>query len=197
MRTSDRSRRPVPAFQLPSPRKTREGKRVLDVRVSARRGQARLRRPAGAPPQRAHDGQSEVARQIVGLVEAAVEPSPGMQGHGNHAVSIAQQVGARGPHHGRERRGEDPSPFVLERVDDLPQRSVVPAGAPRGLQHGRLAPAARTERVRRAARRPARRRSVRSRAASGEAPRPSTRRRRGPTTAGRAAPRTPHTPARA
>jgi hypothetical protein len=54
--------------------------------------------PAAAqhPP----DWQTEAARQVVGLIEAALQGAPRMQRHRHDGISAAEDVSAGRPHQG-------------------------------------------------------------------------------------------------
>jgi hypothetical protein len=75
--------------------------------------------------------QSELAREIVSLVEAAAQPPPGMERHGDDSFRPAEHVGARFAQPRAERDCECATPLVFERVQKVAQRALVAAGTAR------------------------------------------------------------------
>jgi hypothetical protein len=67
------------------------------------------------------DRRAEATREVVGLVEAALEGAQRMQGNGHDGVRAVEHVGAGRAHQRGQRRGQRASFSVLEGVDDLPQ----------------------------------------------------------------------------
>jgi hypothetical protein len=98
--------------------------------------------------QDAPDGQSQRAAQIVGLVEAALERSDGMERDWHDRIRAGQQICAGLAHQRAERSGQQAPALVLERMHDRSQRALVPAGASRQRIHRRLPAASRAVRVR-------------------------------------------------
>ena len=76
------------------------------------------RRPAGWPAagrgargaSARHDRQAELARQVVGLIEAACNGAQRMERHRHDGVRVLEQVRAGLAHHAPERFGEQPAP---------------------------------------------------------------------------------------
>jgi hypothetical protein len=93
------------------------------------RRQAGLRRTAAPAPQYSPHRQTEVHRDVVGLVEAAVpEPHP-MQRNGHDGVRAVERVRAFRAHPSREHGGDHSPLAVFQRVNHLPQRAVIDPGA--------------------------------------------------------------------
>ena len=69
-------------------------------------------------PQDTPDGQPELARKVVGLVETALERAERMERNGNHGVRARQKIGTFVPQKRRKRPGEPAPALVLERVND-------------------------------------------------------------------------------
>lgn len=86
------------------------------------------------PAKDAPDRQADVAREIVGLIEAAMHRAPWVQGHGHHGVGADQDLGASGGHERRQRGRERPTPLELEGVNGGAQGTRVDAGAARHLE---------------------------------------------------------------
>jgi hypothetical protein len=126
-----------------------ERKRGANVGVALRGGQAGLRRAVTNAPKHMPDRKSHLPRQVVGLVEAALQRPQRMKRDRNHRVRAREKVGAGGPQQRAERTREDAAAVVLERVDDLPERSVIAAGASRERDASSRSAAARAERSRR------------------------------------------------
>jgi len=126
----------------------REG--AAHVAVTPGRRQPGLRRAVSRSAQHAPDRQPEGAAQVVGLVEAALERSIGVQGHRHDGVGPREEVGAGVPHQGAKRGGQHAPALVLEGMHDRAQRTFVAAGAARQREHRRLPAASRTARVGRA-----------------------------------------------
>ena len=87
--------------------------------------------------------------EIVRLIEPSVQRTPGVQRDGHDCVGVRQDLGSRLREETGEGHREHPPTLVLERVNDLTQRPVVPARASRRPQHRWLTPAAWTERLHR------------------------------------------------
>ena len=96
-----------------------------------------------APPaQDASHRQSQMAREIVGLIESALNLARDAAERGRpHPPSWRDPL--RRSHHRRQARGEHAAPLVLERMNDVAQRAVVSARAPRRLEQRWMAPTAR------------------------------------------------------
>jgi hypothetical protein len=99
------------------------------------------------PAQRAPDRQPELAGKIVGLIEAALNRPERMQRHRDDGVGAGEQVPPGLAQQRGERRGEHAPALILEGMDDLPERAVIPAGTASDGQPRGLAPAARAERA--------------------------------------------------
>ena len=84
-----------------------------------------MRRPE--PPQRIDDGTIEACRQIACLVEAAAQPAPRVQRHRHHIIAVVEQRAPCIAQQPAERIRERSSSFVLECVDDIPERAFVAA----------------------------------------------------------------------
>jgi len=96
----------------------RVGRAHVGVTPSGRQG--RLRRPVPAATQRAPDWQTELTRQVVGLIEAALPDADGMERHGHHRVCAREYIAARFTHEPAEWLGEQPAAFVFEGMNDVP-----------------------------------------------------------------------------
>jgi hypothetical protein len=81
-------------------------------------------------PQDGPDREAEVPREIVCLVEASTGRPPPRQGNWDHRVRSVEHLAAGLAHQASQRVGKRPTAFVLEGVDDVPKRSIVPPGAP-------------------------------------------------------------------
>jgi hypothetical protein len=99
------------------------------------------------PPQRAPDRQPELARKVVGLIEAALNRPERMQRNRDDGVGAGEQVPPGLAKQRGEWRGEHAAALILEGMDDLPERAVIPAGTACDRQPRSLAPAARAERA--------------------------------------------------
>jgi len=131
---------------------------VTHVAVSPRGGQAGLRRRRAHAPQRMASRQADVAREIGGLVEAALAAPRWMERNRNRAAGAVEHVGAARLHQCRERPRERSAAFVLEGVNHGAQRAVVRADRAGTIDGAIRAPAARTPRQRQADRAPRRQR---------------------------------------
>jgi hypothetical protein len=78
------------------------------------RRQPRLRTAMRTPPQGAPDGQAELPRQIVGLVEPATDRSHRVQRNRHHGVRGIQQISAAFAHQLTKRLGEETVATLLE-----------------------------------------------------------------------------------
>lgn len=94
-------------------------------------GQACLRRAVIGATEPAPDRESQLTREIVGLVEAATQTTPWMERNGHDGVRAGEDVCARVAQPGAERDGEGPPALILERLQDLAERAVVAAEAAR------------------------------------------------------------------
>jgi len=95
------------------------------------RRQSSLWRVVSRPPQQAPHRKSQRAGEVVGLVESACQGPVRMEGHGHDRIDARQHIGARAAHQRPERRSQRAAFFVLERVHNRAQRSLVAAGAAR------------------------------------------------------------------
>jgi hypothetical protein len=129
----------------------RVGRAHVAVTLSGRQG--RLRRPVPASTQRPPHRQTELARQIVGLIESALPDADGMERHGHHRVRTREYIAAGFTHEPAERLGEQPAAFVFEGVNDAPQRAVVDPGTARHRKPRLATPAPHAERTGRTIRR--------------------------------------------
>ena len=95
-------------------------------------GPRQLDLPTGVTlaPQRGQDRHAEVQREVVRLIEPSPPPPQCMQRHRNGDVGASQPLAGGAPHQACKRSSQRPSPFVLERVNDLAQRAGVHAGRP-------------------------------------------------------------------
>ena len=73
------------------------------------------------------DRKVEIVRECSGLVEATAPPAQRMQGDGNHAGGICQEIAAGRAHQAGQRAGERLPVLVFERVDDRAERTVIEA----------------------------------------------------------------------
>jgi hypothetical protein len=106
-----------------------ERERVADIRVAPRSWEAGLRRTGAPAAQHTPYGQPHRAREIVGLIEAALTLAPPMKRHRHNRVSACEHVAAMLAHQPAERRGEHATTVVFQRVNDFPKRPIVPAAA--------------------------------------------------------------------
>jgi hypothetical protein len=106
----------------------------FQIPVPIGRRQRRLRRPVAAPAQGAPDRQTQLAREIIRLIEPAPQGAQRMEGDRNHGVCFVEHVGAREAHHATQRLGEQAPLVVLEHVNDFAQRAFIPSGATRDLE---------------------------------------------------------------
>ena len=75
--------------------------------------------------QERHDGNAEVSREIIGLIEAAlIFPAP-MQRNRHDEVGIAQEPGTGCAHHASKRPGNRSALLVFQRMDDFFHASVI------------------------------------------------------------------------
>jgi hypothetical protein len=88
-----------------------------------------------------------MAGQVVGLVEAAVHGTKGMERHRHDAVRIAKHVEPGRAHESRKRRSQRAPPVILERVNERSEGTRVNSRTSRGFKGGRRrqAPAAHAE----------------------------------------------------
>ena len=67
-------------------------------------------------------------RELLRLIESAMQAAPGVQRHRDDAVRVAKYVGARCAQHQAQRPGERTPTVVLECVQDVAQRPFVVSG---------------------------------------------------------------------
>lgn len=106
------------------------GKRAPDVSVALRGGQFRLHRRSSRASECRDDGQSDVSRQVLGLVEAALSPPGRVKWHWNRDVAGGEDLHAARAHHLRERTCQRAPAVVLEGMDDGTKRAVVGTNRP-------------------------------------------------------------------
>jgi len=80
--------------------------------------------------------------QVVRLVESATDGTDDVQRDGYDRVGLRQHVMARLTEDDTQRLGEEPPPFIFERVDEIAQWAVVPPRATRNRERGRICRAA-------------------------------------------------------
>ena len=93
------------------------------------------------PPQGPDDWQAKMPGEIVGLIESTPHPPPRVEWYRDDHIGVREDSGTGRPHHGRKRDGEAAAAFVLERVNDLAQRTLVAAGGSGGVNKARHAAA--------------------------------------------------------
>ena len=123
-------------------------KRRPDIRVALRGRQAGLRRPVPRPAQDAPHRRPHMPRQVIGLIEAALPGAPWMKRYRHHGIGVPEQFLCRIDHQRRERRGQQSTVTVLERVQDEPERALVARRAPRDRDRRLTPPAPRAQRLR-------------------------------------------------
>jgi hypothetical protein len=117
--------------------------RLAHVAMPTARGQAGLGRGGAHAAQRRHHRNPHVAREIRGLVEAAVPAARCVQRHRNGAGRAGEHVATALAHQPAERPGKRSPSLVLQGVDDGAQRAVVGANRPRAIDQPAPASAAR------------------------------------------------------
>jgi hypothetical protein len=90
------------------------------------------------------EGQPEVSRQIVSLIEAPFTPSRRMQGNRNDEVRAFEDGAGAVSHQRRERPRQRSASFVLERMHDRAERSIVRARGSGALDEPSESPATHT-----------------------------------------------------
>jgi hypothetical protein len=76
--------------------------------------------------------QSQPTRQVVSLVEAALEQADGMERHRDDRIRSGEQVRPCFGHQPGQLRCEAPTPLVLQRMHELAQGAFISARASRG-----------------------------------------------------------------
>jgi len=92
------------------------------------------------------DRQTQVSGKIVGLIESSSHRPPWMERHRDDRVRAVEDFSSGIAHHAGQPRRQHTAPFILECVNDFPERSAVLAGASRGRKDRAAATAARAER---------------------------------------------------
>ena len=118
-------RRPEP---IPAQRKG-----AVDVRMPSIGSQFYLRTCVPATNEDIEHRQTKMARQLASLIETTRSFSSSMKRNRDHAVGIFKHLSAALPHHRRETGGKRTAPVVLERVNNLAQRSFILPDRPRAL----------------------------------------------------------------
>jgi hypothetical protein len=80
-----------------------------------------------------HDRKAEAAREVLGLIEPALQPSPPMQRHWNNAPGIGDQIVRRRSKQLSELDAHAASSFVLERMHNRAQRAFIRADSAAGI----------------------------------------------------------------
>jgi hypothetical protein len=75
------------------------------------------------------------------MVEPTMQASPWMQRHRYQTIRIGEEINRRIAHQGSEWGSERASPFVFERVDDVPERPLVFASGSSVLDDAGSSPA--------------------------------------------------------
>jgi hypothetical protein len=115
---------------------------AAQVSPPGRRRESGLRSRGADTPQHANDRRAKAASQVIGLIESPPDTAPGMEGYRHNRVHTGQDVRTRRPHHVRKRRGQPTPAVVLERMNDLPESTLIEPGcACRVNQAGRPAAA--------------------------------------------------------
>ena len=82
-------------------------------------------------PQQSPHRQVDFAREIVSLIESALQQTNGMQGHGNHGISALEQIQPAAAHQAGQRLRQLAPAFELEGMEQLAQRAFVRRGTSR------------------------------------------------------------------
>jgi len=69
--------------------------------------------------------QTQMPREILGLIKAALIFAPWMQGHGHDEIGVLQDARSRGPHQRAERRRYRSAALILQRMDDFLHAPVI------------------------------------------------------------------------
>jgi len=88
-----------------------------------------LRRRRARTPQGVDDGTIEPLGEIARLIETAPQPPPWMQRHRHDAVTVVEHRSPSLAHEAHERIRKRPSPFVLECVNDVAERTLISAAS--------------------------------------------------------------------
>lgn len=107
--------------------------------------QARLRRARPVSSQGAPDREAQAHREVVGLIETALQVAPRMERHRHHRVGAVEDLLAVTLHACGEPGRDHAAPLVFERVDHVAQRAVVHTRAARQRYGWKLAAAPRTQ----------------------------------------------------
>jgi hypothetical protein len=99
-----------------------------DVGIAAGGGKRGLRRAVTDATQNSPHRQTELAREVVGLIESALHRPERMERDRNHRIGAREEVAPGLAQQGRKRRGEHAPPLVLERVDNPAKRAVIAPG---------------------------------------------------------------------
>jgi hypothetical protein len=124
-----------------------EPERRTHVGVAARGRQTGLWRAVTDATQHAPDRQAQLAREIVGLIEPALDRPERMERDRDDRIRAREQIAPGLAKKAAKRRGQRATALVFEGVDDLAERAVVPAGTAREREPRGLTPAARAERT--------------------------------------------------
>jgi hypothetical protein len=116
------------------PAKTEE---PLDVAQTTGAGQTGLRGAGARAGEDAEHRQTQLTREVVSLVEAALKSPPRMQRHRHDVVGVFEKACPRGAHASRQGRGEIPAALVLEGVNEMTEHALMEAGAASQSEGGR------------------------------------------------------------
>jgi len=81
--------------------------------------------------QQAPDGQADLSREIVGLVEPTAQKTQRMQWHRHHGVGAVERLQPAAAHQPRQRNGELTAAFELERLQQFAQGALIRAATSR------------------------------------------------------------------
>src|SRR5678816_454471 len=84
-----------------------------------------LRRRGADSPQRIDHRAIQLRSEVARLIEASPHAPPRMQRYGDDAIAALQYSRSRIADHAAERIRQGAAAFVLECVDDLPQRALI------------------------------------------------------------------------
>ena len=84
-----------------------------------------LRTCVPATDKNVEHGQTKVARELAGLIETTRSFSSSMKRNRDHAIGVFKHLSAAPSHHRRETGCERTAPVVFERMDHLPQGTLV------------------------------------------------------------------------
>jgi hypothetical protein len=116
--------------------------RPIEIAKPHRGGQTGLRWTVPPAPQDAPDRRTQLARQIVGLIESALERADRMQRHGNDGVGVSSSSAPVSRIIRPSGSASTRALAVLECVDDVFQRTVIASGAACHVKLRRVVPAA-------------------------------------------------------